>query len=257
MASGKKFYWMKLRLSFMTSETIQFFMMQKDGANYVVLYQMLCLMTINTDGKFSRQIGEVMIPYDIEKIRQDCKYFSADTIRVALELYKKLGLIYEDNDGVLTLSNYDNLVGSETDWARQKRVQREVIPAPPLPEKSEDKPDNLSEVATRVMDAWNSLGLASSVKSISRDSTRWKMLHARVKQHGLEKVLEAIEMVGQSPFLSGKVTDFQATFDWVIKPNNFDKVISGNYADRGKPTGSELNTDNAFLSLLESGELNE
>ena len=35
---------------------------QKNGANYVVLYQMLCLMTINTNGRLSRQIGEVIIP---------------------------------------------------------------------------------------------------------------------------------------------------------------------------------------------------
>jgi len=255
-ASGKKFYWMKLKQSFMTSETIQFFMMQKDGANYVVLYQMLCLMTINTNGKFSRQIGEVIIPYDIEKIRQDCKYFSADTIREALELYKKLGLIYEDNNGVLVLSNYENLVGSETDWAQQKRVQREAIPAP-LPEKNEEEEsDNLAEISQQVMGAWNALGLASTVKSINRNSTRWNMLHARVKQYGLNGVLDAIKMVGESPFLSGRVKDFQANFDWFIKPNNFEKVISGNYADREKQGGG-TQTDNVFLRLVESGELND
>lgn len=229
--------------------------MQKDGANYVVLYQMLCLMTINTDGKFSRQIGEVIIPYDIEKIRQDCKYFTADTIRVALELYKKLGLIYEDNDGVLVLSNYENLVGSETDYAQQKRAQREVISAPPLPKPDDDTAVE-DDVAKKVMEAWNSLRLASTVSSINRGSTRWKMLHARVKQHGLESVLRAIAMVGESPFLSGRVNDFQATFDWVIKPNNFEKVISGNYSDRGKASGTKQ-TDNVFLSMLESGEMDE
>ena len=49
MATGKRFYWMKLKESFMTSDTIDYFMSQPDGANYVVLYQMLCLKTINTD----------------------------------------------------------------------------------------------------------------------------------------------------------------------------------------------------------------
>ena len=39
---------------------------QKNGANYVVLYQMLCLMTINTNGRLSRQIGEVLIPYEVD-----------------------------------------------------------------------------------------------------------------------------------------------------------------------------------------------
>ena len=87
MATAKRFYWMKLKESFMTSDTIDYFMSQPDGANYVVLYQMLCLKTINTDGRLSRQIGEVVIKYDIPKIQRDLKWFSADTIRVALNLY--------------------------------------------------------------------------------------------------------------------------------------------------------------------------
>lgn len=39
MATGKRYYWMKLKESFMTSDTIDYFMGQPDGANYVVLYQ--------------------------------------------------------------------------------------------------------------------------------------------------------------------------------------------------------------------------
>ena len=124
MATGKRYYWMKLRDTFMRSDAVDFLMGQKEGANYVVLYQMLCLMTINTDGRFSRTIGEVIIPYDVEKIQRDCKYFSVDTIRVALGLYQRLGLIYEDRDGTLVLSNYSDMIGSETDWSAKKRRQR-------------------------------------------------------------------------------------------------------------------------------------
>ena len=103
MATGKRYYWIKLKESFMTSETIDFLMSQPKGvgANYVVLYQMLCLKTINTGGRFEYQIGEVIIPYDIEKIQRDTKWFTIDTIRVALELYMKLGLIYTDENGVV------------------------------------------------------------------------------------------------------------------------------------------------------------
>lgn len=126
MATGKRYYWMKLKESFMTSDTIDYFMGQPDGANYVVLYQMLCLKTINTDGRLSRQIGEIIIPFDIEKIRRDCKWFSADTIRIALNLYKAFGLIYEDVDGTLVLSGHNELVGSETDWAAKKSRQRSI-----------------------------------------------------------------------------------------------------------------------------------
>lgn len=128
MATGKRYYWIKLRESFMTSDTVDFLMSQKDGANYVVLYQMLCLKTINTGGRLSRTIGEIVIPYDVEKIQRDCKWFSADTIRVALNLYKRFGLIYEERDGTLVLADHDSMVGSESDWANQKRSQRNTPP---------------------------------------------------------------------------------------------------------------------------------
>ena len=125
MATGKRYYWIKLKESFMTSDAVDFLMGQKDGANYVVLYQMLCLKTINTGGKLERHIGEIIIPYDVEKIQRDTKWFTVDTVRVALNLYKALGLIYIDQNGALALANYDNLVGSETDWASQKRRQKD------------------------------------------------------------------------------------------------------------------------------------
>lgn len=124
MATGKKFYWIKLKDSFLTSDKVDFLMSQKDGANYIVLYQMLCLKTINTGGELSRTIGEVIIPYDVEKIQRDCKYFSVDTIRIALQLFKKLGMIYVNSNGTLQIDNFINMVGSETDFAEQKRIQR-------------------------------------------------------------------------------------------------------------------------------------
>lgn len=148
MATGKRYYWIKLRESFMTSDTVDFLMSQKDGANYVVLYQMLCLKTINTDGRLSRTIGEIVIPYDVEKIQRDCKWFSADTIRVALNLYKRFGLIYEDVDGTLVLVDHGSMVGSETNWAAQKRVQRNEPSA--LPEGGQCPPDYPPDVRENV-----------------------------------------------------------------------------------------------------------
>jgi len=121
----KRYYWIKLKDTFLTSDAVDFLMSQKNGANYVVLYQMLCLKTVNTGGELSRQIGEVIIPFDVDKIQRDCKYFEKDTIIVALELYKKLGLVYENKNGFLQIANFDNLVGSETDKAEIMRRLRE------------------------------------------------------------------------------------------------------------------------------------
>ena len=124
MATGKRYYWIKLKDSFMTSDSVDYIMSQPNGAEYVVIYQMLCLKTINTNGRLSRKIGEVVIPYDAKKLARDLKYFKPETIQKAIDLYKSLGLIFEEN-GVMCMTDHENLVGSETDWSEKKRRQRD------------------------------------------------------------------------------------------------------------------------------------
>ena len=147
MATGKRYYWIKLKDSFMSSDEIDYLMSQPDGANYVILYQMLCLKTINTGGCLVSQIGEMLIPYDAEKIQRECKWFSLATVRVALSVYKQIGLIFESPDGILAISNYSDIVGSETDYSAQKRLQREnrrrQIPAKGADNNEDNNVDNV------------------------------------------------------------------------------------------------------------------
>lgn len=120
----KKFYWIKLKTDFFTREDIDFLLSQKNGAEYVVIYQILCLTTANTNGELKNTIGEIIVPFNAEKVARDCKYFDIDTVNVAMALYKKLGLIYEQEDGTLRISNYDTLVGSECTSAKRVREYR-------------------------------------------------------------------------------------------------------------------------------------
>ena len=120
-----RLYWIKLTDRFIASDTVDFLMSQKNGSSYVVLYQMLCLKTVNNGGVLARELGEMIVPYDIEKIQRDCKWFSIDTVRVALELYKRLGLVYEMNNGILAINDFDRLIGSQTYGAEKKALQRQ------------------------------------------------------------------------------------------------------------------------------------
>ena len=122
----RKYYWIKLKKDFMNSDAVDFLMSQKNGAEYVVLYQMLCLMTVKTNGKLERQLNEVIIPYDAEKIQRDTKYFNIDTVRNALQLYIHLGLIYKDDNGCLSIADYENLVGVESGSAERMRRLRNL-----------------------------------------------------------------------------------------------------------------------------------
>lgn len=274
----------------MTSDAVDFLMGQPDGANYVVLYQMLCLKTINTGGKLERHIGEVIIPYDEAKIQRDTKWFSIDTVRVALNLYKALDLIYVDKDGALCLTDHENLVGSETDYAeknRRLRSQRQALPSGHnvSADVSDDVSENVSididiekdirdrdkstekEIDTddltnpdgfvcrtkdvrRITEAWNSLGLQQLTK-VTGESKRGGMLRARVREYGVDAVLQAIENVRHSSFLKGQGNgSFVITFDWFVRPNNFPKVLEGNYDDRAVPNQPRQSKGQSAVSDL-------
>ncbi len=125
MEKTKRYYWIKLKTDFFNLAEIDFLLSQKDGCQYVVLYQMLCLQTANNNGELASRVGEMIIPYDPDKIARDTKYFSKDTVIVAMELFKKLNLIYTDDGICLKIAGFENMVGSETGWAKQKREQRE------------------------------------------------------------------------------------------------------------------------------------
>lgn len=125
MEKTKRYYWIKLKTDFFNLAEIDFLLSQKDGCRYIVLYQMLCLQTANNNGELASRVGEMIIPYDPDKIARDTKYFSKDTVIVAMELFKKLNLIYTDDGICLKIAGFENMVGSETSWAKQKREQRE------------------------------------------------------------------------------------------------------------------------------------
>ena len=78
------------------------------------------------------------------------------------------------------------------------------------------------------------MGLAK-VSKIIPEKERDKLLKARIREYGVDSVLQAIENVKNSDFLMGRTggsRPFQATFDWFIRPNNFPKVLDGNYQNK-------------------------
>ena len=103
-----------------------------------------------------------------------------------------------------------------------------------------DKTERLSPTVTaEVVKAWNSIGL-SQVKKITSGMERHSMLKERIKEYGLDDVLTAIEKAKESDFLHGNnKRNWKATFDWFIRPNNFPKVLEGNYDNNGSSDNND------------------
>lgn len=87
-------------------------------------------------------------------------------------------------------------------------------------------------------DYWNNhvtiAGLPSVRQPKDWNKNRKKRLRDIVRANGDKTVLKVFDMIAESDFLSGRATDWHATFDWTLSPGNFQKIIEGNYANRGK-----------------------
>lgn len=86
-----------------------------------------------------------------------------------------------------------------------------------------------------IAEAWNelqSLGI-KPISKMAASSARYRKLSARIREHGKDKVLAAIEQIKVSNFLQGlNDRGWAITFDWFVMPNNFVKVLDGNYSNR-------------------------
>lgn len=126
MAESKKYWYIQLNVNFFEDDRIDWLCEQQNGYAYVVLYLKLCLKTANNNGILTRQIGDMIIPYNVDKIAE-VTHINVDIVRVALELYKKIGLVYEADAecNFMRLPEVPGMVGCVTQAALDKRKQRE------------------------------------------------------------------------------------------------------------------------------------
>ena len=91
----------------------------------------------------------------------------------------------------------------------------------------------------KILEEWNSqLPQLGVPKITSITGKRAKLVTARIREYGKDSFHQCIEEVKQSSFLQGKSGGWSNfTFDWMLKPSNFPKVLEGNYNDNRKKEG--------------------
>ena len=260
----EKYYWLKLDRNFFKRHDIRIIEDMPNGKEYVLFYLKLMAEAIDHEGalRFSDTI-----PYS-EAMLSSVTNTGIEIVQSALEVFTELGIVEVLDDRTLFLREVAKLLDCETFAAKRQRELREKRTGATLspecrPEKEKDtETEKESEAETgilpepegsvcrtkdvrRIQDAWNSLRLNQLVR-ITSDSRRGVMLKARIREYGADAVAEAIEKVRGSSFLRGQnAKNWVITFDWLIRPNNFIKVLEGNYDDESKGTGGK--PDRAFI----------
>jgi predicted phage replisome organizer len=122
---SKRYFWLKLKEDFFDDDAISWLEEQNNGKEYALFYLKLCLKSLKNDGVLIRKVGNILVPYDTKKIGEITRT-DEDTVIVAMELLKKIGLIELQENGALYMTQLSTMIGSETNGAERKRRYREA-----------------------------------------------------------------------------------------------------------------------------------
>lgn len=119
-----KFYWLQLKEDFFEDDAIQWLEEQKpNGRDYAYFYLKLCLKSLKSNGVLIRKVGNILIPYDNQKLAELTK-MDFDTVCVAMELLQNIGLVQILENGEIYINQLENLIGSKSIGAFKKQQQR-------------------------------------------------------------------------------------------------------------------------------------
>ncbi len=167
------------------------------------------------------------------------RYVNAISKRVNVKLKKEYLLINVDKNIVFSDTNQVSGVKNSINDARnpQSREEKKRVD-----ESREENTDSIKDTACpteavgRIIAEWNSLSSVGikGISKINKGTQREKWLSARLKQYSENDFMAAIENIRRSGFLQGNNKNgWMITFDWFIRPNNFPKVLEGNYNSGG------------------------
>lgn len=261
--------WIKMATNIWDNRKIVQIESLPDGDTIIVIWlKLLCLAgTTNDSGMvyFTKEI-----PYT-EQMLSTLFNRPLATIQFALKVFQEFEMISIIDD-FLQISNwkkYQNIEGmdkireqnrirKQNQRERQRNMieqdmsrdmSRDVTQQNKIKNKKEDidkEKDNKLIVSKdticqtdvrRVIEEWNKLqevGI-NPIRDIKPSSKRYQLLKGRIREYGIDEVLNAINNVRNSDFLRGENNrGWMITFDWFVKPNNFIKTLEGNYNKEGQ-----------------------
>lgn len=255
MSDNKKYYWLKLKDDFFDDDTISFIEEQENGVLYVNFYLKLCLKSLKTDGTLIRLVGETLIPYDVNSLSK-LTNTPVDTVRVAMNLFEKIGLIRILESGEIYLSQINEMIGSETDKAsimRRKRAKERLKGnnvTQMLPkcyteieiEKDIDKDIDIeldidkdkktnksNKYCSEIVEIYNTY-CTKLPKVIKITDKRKKAINKLLKEITLEQFKEVCKKANDSDFLTGNNNNgWKADFDFIIKIDKSISILEGKY----------------------------
>lgn len=283
MSDNKKYYYLKLKENFFEDEKIIMLESLPDGMLYSNILMKLYLRSLKREGKLMISDRIPYNPVALSQITRHSVGDVEKAIKVLqeLELIEILdnGAIYMldiqnfigkssteadrirsyrkkiDDEKQLELNPAENNDVTNVRQMNTRDITRDITRVKSLEIESDKSQSDISqsdkkskqtwqEQLNRIFKEWNSIDdNIPKINFIKNGSTRQRLLQARINEYGFDNVLKAIDNVKNSQYLKGYVKPFRITFDWFIKPNNFPKVLDGNYNDFTVPKSNDEEFD--------------
>jgi len=118
---AKKYYWLKLKEDFFKRHDTQIIESMPNGKDYIIFYLKLLLESLSHEGalRFNENI-----PYS-EDMLATITRTNVSVVRDAIRIFTQLGMMEIMDDGTYFMCEVKKMVGSETEYAEKKRLQRE------------------------------------------------------------------------------------------------------------------------------------
>lgn len=276
----KRFFWLKLRETFFNETYIKAMRTFKNGDSLVLTYLEMALYSLKSNGVIER--GE-LTPSLADEISIAINE-PVPRVKKTIEMLTKARVAELDGDR-LYLTEMMKLMGSESSSAERMRRLRsrksEELPPPQcdsavtspvtksvtaeieLEKEKEKEPDSPQPPegeggCAEVFRLYNSICV--SLNKVSRMTVpRRKAVQSALQAVGQEKLTELFRKAEASDFLTKRnSTGWKAGFDWLMKPENYTKVLEGNYDNRDKLQAVQTDYTNGGLhpNILEmSGDV--
>lgn len=231
---------------------------EKYGINAAIIFEHFNLWIAKNEanGENFRE-GQYWTYNSIKAFQKLFPYLSDKAIRKAIQVLIDEGLVME--------GNFNKLPYDRTKWYAITEKGKSIYPkgqmevpkrandnfpkgqmtfaqkGEPIPSntKNNDEEEASAEKGEvkRITEAYNVVAKEYGITAVTKlipSTERYNMLKARIKEYGVDAVYKAIDNIKVSTFLQGKKpgTNFKLTFEWFVRPNNFPKILEGNYTDK-------------------------
>ena len=123
MSENKKYFYLKLKDSFFSSEEMLVLESVPDGMIYQNIYLRMCLLSLKNEGALT---FKNMLPYDLKMLATVLRVDVAQ-MKMALELFEQLGLVTKTDNEVLFMSDIQALIGQSSTEAERIAKYRKRI----------------------------------------------------------------------------------------------------------------------------------